>query len=127
PDHRIFVTDMFNLSDNSKGAVYILGEFNKETGKFGAPIPYLANLRNPNSVAFHTDQAGDKWLYLALTDRLERYRFNDGDRTPSSPPETLATYPDYGLSYKYGGWHLTRTVAIGPDHKVYVSVGSSCN
>jgi hypothetical protein len=35
PDHRIFVTDMFNLSDNNKGKVYILGELNNETGEFG--------------------------------------------------------------------------------------------
>ena len=31
------------------------------------------------------------------------------------------------MSYKYGGWHLTRTIAIGPNGKIYVSVGSSCN
>ena len=36
-------------------------------------------------------------------------------------------FPDYGLSYKYGGWHLTRTIAIGPNGKIYVAVGSSCN
>ncbi|MCV5941587.1 hypothetical protein OFN64_33460, partial [Escherichia coli] len=30
-------------------------------------------------------------------------------------------------SYKYGGWHLTRTIAFGPNGKLYVSVGSSCN
>lgn len=38
----------------------------------------------------------------------------------------IATFPDYGLNYKYGGWHLTRTIAIGAG-KLYVSVGSSCN
>ena len=46
---------------------------------------------------------------------------------PTSPPETLATFPDYGLNYKYGGWHLTRTIAPGPNGKIYISVGSSCN
>jgi glucose/arabinose dehydrogenase len=39
----------------------------------------------------------------------------------------LATFPDYGLSYKYGGWHLTRTIVIGGNGKIYVAVGSSCN
>ena len=39
----------------------------------------------------------------------------------------LATFPDYGLGYKYGGWHLTRTIAVGGNGKIYVSVGSSCN
>jgi glucose/arabinose dehydrogenase len=38
----------------------------------------------------------------------------------------LAKFPDYGLSYKYGGWHLTRTIAMS-NEKLYVSVGSSCN
>ena len=34
PDGRIFVTDMYNLTDNKRGAVYILDEWNAENGKF---------------------------------------------------------------------------------------------
>jgi glucose/arabinose dehydrogenase len=130
PDGRIFVTDMYNRADNSRGTVYILDGFDPKTGKFARVVPYLQNLRNPNSVAFYTDSAGQNWLYLALTDKLERFRFRPGEESPSSPPEVLATYPDYGLNYKYGGWHLTRTVAFGAREnqgKLYVSVGSSCN
>jgi glucose/arabinose dehydrogenase len=126
PDDRIFVTDMFDLTDNRKGKVYILDNFNAKTGKFGKIIPYLSNLRNPNSVTFHVDQTGKQWLYLALTDRLVRYPYKNGDNRPPETAQTLAKFPDYGLSYKYGGWHLTRTVAIHQE-KVYVSVGSSCN
>src|SRR6476661_6065785 len=48
PDGRIFVTDMFNLTDNKRGTVYILDGWNPETGKFARVIPYLKNLRNPN-------------------------------------------------------------------------------
>jgi glucose/arabinose dehydrogenase len=84
-------------------------------------------LRNPNSVAFHTDAQGRDWFYLALTDRLLRYRYASGADQPLGKPEVLATFPDYGLDYKYGGWHLTRTLAFGPNGKLYVSVGSSCN
>jgi glucose/arabinose dehydrogenase len=126
PDGRIFVTDMYNLTDNTKGAVYILDEFDSATKNFKKVTPYLTGLRNPNSIAFHSDQSGVMWFYLALTDRLVRYRFTNGETAPTSPPEVLATFPDYGLSYKYGGWHLTRTVAFG-NNKLYVSVGSSCN
>jgi glucose/arabinose dehydrogenase len=126
PDARIFVTDMHNLGDNNNGAVYALDGFDAETGTFASVTPYLRNLRNPNSLAFHADKDGNRWLYLALTDKLVRYAFHEGDESPG-PPQTLATYPDYGLGYKYGGWHLSRTVAIGPDGKVHVSVGSSCN
>jgi glucose/arabinose dehydrogenase len=127
PDGRVFVTDMHDLTDNSKGAVYILERFNPSTKSFEKVTPYLTRLRNPNSVAFYRDARGLDWLYLALTDRLLRFRYEQGEDAPHSQPEVLATFPDYGLNYKYGGWHLTRTLAFGPGGKLYVSVGSSCN
>ena len=129
PDGRIFVTTMHDLSDNSEGAVYILDGFDEEHGRFARVIPYLTNLRNPNSIAFHQDAQGRDWFYLALTDRLVRYKFTRGEERPDSQPEVLATYPAYGLSYKYGGWHLTRTIAFGQgsSNLLYVTVGSSCN
>jgi len=127
PDGRIFVTSMHDLSDNSEGAVYILDGFDQQRGRFKRVIPYLTNLHNPNSIAFYKDAQGQDWFYLALTDRLVRYKFVGGEERPTSQPEVLATYPADGLSYKYGGWHLTRTIAIGPGDLLYVTVGSSCN
>jgi glucose/arabinose dehydrogenase len=127
PDGRIFVTTMHDLSDNSEGAVYILDDFNEQRGRFARVIPYLTNLHNPNSIAFYKDAQGQDWFYLALTDRLVRYKFVGGEERPTSRPEVLATYPAYGLSYKYGGWHLTRTIAFGPGDLLYVTVGRSCN
>lgn len=126
PDGRVFVTDMQNLSDNKLGRVYALDGWDEKTERYSKVSVYLDKQRNPNSVAFHTDAAGQSWLYLANTDKLLRYRYRKGDLKPSSEPEVLASFPDYGLSYKYGGWHLTRTLAFG-DGKLYVSVGSSCN
>jgi glucose/arabinose dehydrogenase len=127
PDNRLFVTDMYNLADNRRGVVYILDQFDPKTSRFSKLIPYMTGLRNPNSVAFYTDQNGIDWFYLALTDRLVRYKYRRNSTKPTGQPEVLATFPDYGLSYKYGGWHLTRTIAVGGDGKIYVSVGSSCN
>lgn len=127
PDGRIFVTDMHDLTDNRKGAVYLLDQFDHAHKKFLKVTPYLTKLRNPNSVAFHTDERGRDWFYLALTDRLVRYRYVRGADAPAGEPEVLSTFPDYGLDYKYGGWHLTRTLAFGSNGKLYVSVGSSCN
>jgi glucose/arabinose dehydrogenase len=127
PDNRIFVTDMYNLTDNKRGVVYILEDFDPATRQFRKLTKYLTGLRNPNSVAFYTDESGTDWFYLALTDRLVRYRYEAGSETPSGEPEVLATFPDYGLGYKYGGWHLTRTVVVGGNDKIYVAVGSSCN
>ena len=127
PDGRIFVTDMHDLSDSRKGAVYVLDDWDGDAGKFGKVTPYLTSLRNPNSVQFYTDESRQDWLYLAETDKLTRRKFTRGETESREKPETLATFPDYGLSYKYGGWHLTRTIAFSPNGKLYVSVGSSCN
>jgi glucose/arabinose dehydrogenase len=127
PDDRIFVTDMYNKTDNSKGVVYILEKFDPVSRTFKQITPYLEGLRNPNSIAFYRDQFGVDWFYLALTDHLLRYKYTAGEYKPSGKPEVLATFPDYGLDYKYGGWHLTRTIAIGGNGKIYISVGSSCN
>ncbi|MES2436981.1 MAG: glucose/sorbosone dehydrogenase [Patescibacteria group bacterium] len=126
PDGKLFVTDMHDLSDNSLGKINILSGFDRTTNTFASTTVYASKLRNPNSVAFYEDNEGKNWIYIALTDRLIRYPYSAGDIAPQGKPQIIARFPDYGLSYKYGGWHLTRTVSIHDD-KVYVSVGSSCN
>jgi glucose/arabinose dehydrogenase len=131
PDDRIFVTSMYNLADNTRGSVFILDGWNERSHTFTHITHYLDHLRNPNNLAFWTDPATHRsWLYLPLTDKLVRYKYSAGDNAPTSPPETLIRFPDYGLNYKYGGWHLTRTVAIAQVRgatRVFVSAGSSCN
>jgi len=131
PDGRIFVTSMYDLSDNRLGSVYILDGWNDQTDRFTHVTRYLDHLRNPNNIAFYTDSATKQsWLYIPLTDRLVRYKYDAGDNAPATAPETLIRFPDYGLHYKYGGWHLTRTVAvvnIDSKPRIFVAVGSSCN
>lgn len=127
PDRRLFVADMQNLADNRIGKIYAFDGFDPATKRFSRRTPWLENLRNPNSVAFHTDGSGKIWLYVALTDRLVRYGYQPGSNHPTEKAETLATFPDSGNSYREGGWHLTRTVTFGDNGKLYVSVGSSCN
>jgi len=131
PDGRVFATGMYNLADNTRGSVFILEGWNEQTHTFAHVTHYLDHLRNPNNLAFWTDPATHQtWLYLPLTDKLLRYKYSPGDTHPTSEPEVLMHFPDYGLNYKYGGWHLTRTVAVATLHgqtRVYLTGGSSCN
>ena len=70
PDGRLFVTQMHDKTDNSKGKVTILDGFNPQTHGFARVGDYLSGLRNPSSVAFWSDaKTGKTWLYLALTDK----------------------------------------------------------
>lgn len=131
PDGRIFATGMYNLADNTRGSIFILDGWDAKTHIFAHVVHYLDHLRNPNNIAFWTDPATQQsWLYLPLTDKLVRYKYNPGDNAPSGPPQILAHFPDYGLNYKYGGWHLTRTIAFATLHghtRLYLTAGSSCD
>lgn len=62
----------------------------------------------------------DGWLYIGETDALGRIRFDPATRTTSGSFERLVT----GIPSSH---HWTRTVRVGPDRKLYFSIGSSCN
>jgi len=125
PDGRLFVTDMHNRSDNKLGKIYILENWNSKEKRFEKITTYLEGLHNPNQVAFYSVN-GVHYLYVAETGKLSYYTYTPGDIKPSSFPIVIATFPDYGLDYKYGGWHLTRSIAFH-NNKLYISVGSSCD
>ncbi|SDD76312.1 PQQ-dependent sugar dehydrogenase [Niabella drilacis] len=125
PDGRLFVTDMHNRGDNHKGRVLILENWDHQRKTFGKVTTFLENLHNPNQVAFYT-AGGQVYLYIAETGKLSYYRYTPGDSIAAGAPVVIGTFPDYGLSYKYGGWHLTRSIAFNKG-KIYVSVGSSCD
>lgn len=118
---KLFATDMFDKSDNHKGSVVIFSDWDDVNKKYNRTDTFLSGLHNPNQVAFYGG-----YIYVAETGRLTRYKYDENKTTPSSEAEVLATFPDYGLSYKYGGWHLTRSLSFH-NNKLYVSVGSSCN
>lgn len=121
PDGKLFATDMHNLDDNKKGKVYMFDDWDTSAHRFKKIITFISGLHNPNHVGFY-----DGYLYVAETHQLSRYIYKPGDTTFTSLPEVIATFPAYGLHYKYGGWHLTRSITFH-NKKLYVSVGSSCN
>ena len=125
PDGRLFGTDMHNLDDNKDGKIYLFEGWDNTAKQFTKVSTYAEHLHNPNQILFYTDKGKD-YIYIAETDKLSRYEYHRGDKAITGKQQILANYPDYGLSYKYGGWHLTRSLTQH-NGKIYVSVGSSCN
>jgi len=76
----------------------------------------LGGLDRPHGLDLH-----EGWLYVGETGAVVRVAFDAAARAVSGEPETVV--PDLPP----GGGHWTRTVRIGPDGHLYVSVGSSCN
>ena len=79
------------------------------------PHVILSNLTNAHSLAFK-----DGWLYVATTPAIVRVRWANG--RPDGDPEKVADLPSSTPSV-----HVSRTINFGPDGRLYVSIGSSCN
>lgn len=125
PDGRLFATDMYNQSDNKRSKVYIFDGWDNNAKRYTKVYTYLQGLHNANMVAFYKLNGKDV-IYVPETGKLSYYEYKAGDTVAPGNPVVVATFPDYGLSYKYGGWHMTRSIAFN-NNKLYVSVGSSCN
>jgi glucose/arabinose dehydrogenase len=125
PDGRLFITDMHDRGDNKNGRVLVLENWDDRKKRFEKTTTFLEGLHNPNQVAFYTVN-NQHFIYIAETGKLSYYSYKAGASNPSSPPTVIAVFPDFGLHYKYGGWHLTRSIAFH-GNKLYVSVGSSCD
>ncbi len=83
----------------------------------GGKKKLVGNLNKPHGITLH-----DGWLYIAETNAVLRIKYNAIERKFIGMPHYIIRN-----SFPGGGNHWTRTIKIGPDNKLYLSVGSSCN
>ncbi len=79
------------------------------------PEVILTGLTNAHSLAFK-----DSYLYIATTPAIMRVKWASG--RPAGEPEPFAELPNSTPSL-----HVSRTIRVGRDGRLYVSIGSSCN
>lgn len=102
------------LSLSKEGRVVALPDDNKD-GVADTVVTVLSGLDYPHGLVWNNG-----WLYVAETTRIMRYKDLNGDYIPDLTQGVVSNLPA-------GGNHISRSIAIGPDNMLYVSVGSSCN
>ncbi len=104
------------VSSPRKGHVMILSPDRNGDGAADSYRVLLDGLNGPHGVDLY-----DGALYVAEEDAIGRIAFNEAAGSVEGSYARIIT----GLPQ--GGGHSTRTVRVGPDGKLYVTVGSSCN
>jgi glucose/arabinose dehydrogenase len=83
-------------------------------GKYTSLKTIVAQFNGVHGITIH-----EGWLYLCATKKMARGKLN-ADGTVGKLDTLINDLPD-------GGQHDNRTIAFGPDGKLYLTVGSDCN
>ena len=113
PGARVMVFDgMGNMlvSQLGEGKISLL---ELENGKVTHQNAVLRGLKNPHGLAIDPDEP--LTLYFAEEESISRIHLYSEDQK-----KQIAALPK-------GGRHVTRTLGFGPDERLYVSIGSTCD
>lgn len=107
------VNEALYVTRRDAGDVLLLEDSDGD-GKYDMLKTIVAQFENVHGITIH-----EGWLYLCSSKKLARGKLNmDGT---VGPLDTLIN------DLPNGGQHDNRTIAFGPDGKLYITVGSDCN
>jgi glucose/arabinose dehydrogenase len=101
------------IADGGSGGVLVLRDQNRD-GKPDQRASFAPSGANDVEIR-------NGYAYVALNDRILRFRLSPDKLEPSGPAETVVS----GLPAQSG--HRAKSLAFGPDDVMYVSVGSATN
>jgi glucose/arabinose dehydrogenase len=108
--------DVF-LADADANTVIVLRDKDKD-GKAEERFTFASGLLKPFGMAFRPG-----WFYVANTNGIVRFKYNDGQTAAEGEPEKIADLP--GRGYRE---HWTRNIKFSPDGAwLYVTIGSESN
>src|SRR5215813_7304781 len=117
--------DLF-LAESRPGRIKVLRGIDS-SGKAQTVEVFAEGLKQPFGIAFYPVGPNPKYIYVANTDSVVRFPYNNGELKAGGPAETVvASLPGGGRLR--GGGHWTRDIAFSKDgKKLFISVGSLTN
>ena len=79
---------------------------------------FVTGLKSPHDIVFHTID-GTTYLYISESNQINRFIYSTGDTTARNRQIVASGLPE--------GGHSLKNIALDSNHKLYVSLGSSCN
>ncbi|MDB5765121.1 MAG: sugar dehydrogenase [Herminiimonas sp.] len=112
------------VSNPGSGEVILLREqANDAPRKF----TFAAGLHMPHDMVFH--QIGTvTYLYIAESNRVTRFVYKSGDTQSGDAEVVIDNLPDNSTPELRGAYsHELKNIALSSDHKLYLSIASTCN
>jgi glucose/arabinose dehydrogenase len=117
--------DLF-VAESDPGRILVLHGMGAD-GKASSTSVFATGLVLPFGIAFYPPGPDPKYVYVANTDSVVRFPYQNGDLKARGPAEVVVKeLPGFGRLR--GGGHWTRDLAFTPDgKKLFISVGSHSN
>lgn len=112
------------VSVPSTGRIVLLRDRGDGTAQ---EFEYAGGLQNPHDMVFH--RIGETtYLYVAESNRVTRSVYGNGETSRANREIVVDNLPDDSTPELQGSYgHQLKNIALSPEHKLYVSVASTCN
>ncbi|MEJ6482041.1 PQQ-dependent sugar dehydrogenase [Nostoc punctiforme UO1] len=88
---------------------------------------FVTGLRKPHDIVFHKIN-NTTYVYISETHQINRFIYNSGDLTAKNRQIVVTGLPDSSTGELKGAYgHELKNIALDANHKLYVSIASTCN
>jgi len=88
---------------------------------------FVTGLRRPHDIVFHKID-NTTYVYISETHQINRFIYKSGDKVAKNRQIVVIALPDSSTSELKGSYgHELKNIALDANHKLYVSIASTCN
>ncbi|MEH2168030.1 MAG: sugar dehydrogenase [Nostoc sp.] len=88
---------------------------------------FVTGLRKPHDIVFHKID-NTTYIYISETHQINRFIYNSGDLIAKNRQIVVTGLPDSSTQELKGAYgHELKNIALDANHKLYVSIASTCN
>ena len=88
---------------------------------------FVTGLRRPHDIVFHKIN-NTTYIYISETHQINRFIYKSGDTIAKNRQIVITGLPDSSTSELKGSYgHELKNIALDANHKLYVSIASTCN